>query len=282
MTAFLAAAALCLARPAAGGIKDEPVKAAMAESSAKADTAGEVADPEMLKELNQASASNLENAMSRARDEAARAAAQLAALMASARAQARGFEAELSAVIPKESSAPAAGSLGEDLDDLRLAVAALAEKETAFRKAAEAAELAAPAAEVAKLLAQRALYRVKDRLRDLTLAESFAKAAAAKHPDAAPDKPAKAAAEAAAAFSGEAVALRRLAEGLETKLLSVRAKDAETAAAAARAKPRREALGADAEALKTEARLLQLELLLSAADNADFDAPPAKGAPEDE
>ncbi|TPW19671.1 MAG: hypothetical protein FD126_2447, partial [Elusimicrobia bacterium] len=48
------------------------------------------------------------------------------------------------------------------------------------------------------------------------------------------------------------------------------------------AKPRRLALGADVAALKTEARLTECSLLLSAHDEADFDAAPAKKAEEEE
>lgn len=232
--------------------------------------AGEVSDPEMLKEMAGVEAANLANAMAKGKSEAERAAGHLAAVMASARALADALKADLAPVADEDAA-----------EDLSLHAAALKEKDAAFRRALAAADLKAPLNDLEKMMAQRRGYPAADRRRDLRLAEDYLKAADSKRKGVKPSAGARAAAEAAAAFAAEAAALERLAGALDAKLSARRASEPKLAEALERAKPRRLALGADVTALKAETRLFSCGLSLAAHDDADFDAAPAPSAQEE-
>lgn len=233
--------------------------------------AGEVSDPEMLKEMAGVESSNLANAMSKGKEDAERSATHLTALMASVRSLADPLKADLGPVSDEEAA-----------EDLTLHAAALKEKEAAFRRALAGAELKAPTNDLERLLALRRVYPAADRRRDLRLSEDFLKAANSKRKGVKPGPARKAVTDAAAAFLAEAAALDRLAGALEAKLAPRRASDPKLAEALDRAKPRRLALGADVAALKAEARLTECALLLAAHDEADFDAAPPKKSEEEE
>ena len=233
--------------------------------------AGEVLDPDLLKEMAGVEASNLSNAMAHGKSDAERAAGHLAALMASARTLADALKADLGLFADEDAA-----------EELALHAAALKEKEAAFRRALAGAELKAPTNDLERLLALRRVYPAADRRRDLRLSEDFLKAAEAKRKGVKPGPARKAVSDAAAAFLAEAAALDRLAGALEAKLAPRRASDPKLAEALDRAKPRRLALGADVAALKAETRLSECSLLLSAHDEADFDAAPSKQSEEEE
>lgn len=251
--------------------------AALAASAASADDiaatakAADVLDPEMARELAGAESSNLANAMAKGRAEAEKAGAHLSALMFSARALADGLKADLAPFADEDAG-----------EDLALHAAALREKDAAFRRALASAELKAPSNEPEKLLAMRRGYPAADRRRDLRLSEDFLKAADQKRKGVKLSAGARAAVDAAVAFSAEAAALERLVGSLDARLSPRRGADPKLGAALEAAKPRRLGLGADVAALKGETRLLELSAALAAHDDADFDAAPSKGSEGDD
>lgn len=233
--------------------------------------AGEVSDPELLKEMAGVESANLSNAMSKGKEDAERSATHLAALMASARALAESLKGDLAPVSDEDAA-----------EDLALHTAALKEKEAAFRRALTGAELKAPTKDLEKLLAMRRVYPAADRRRDQRLAEDFLKSADAKRKGVKAAAAQKAVLDAAGSFASEVAALDLLSGSLDAKLAPRRASDPKLSAALDEAKPRRLALGADVAALKAEARLIECSLLLSAHDEADFDAAPPKQSEEEE
>lgn len=246
--------------------------ASAAESDMSAmSRAGEVSDPELLKEMAGVESSNLSNAMAKGKEDAERSAVHLTALMASVRSLAEPLKADLGPFADEDAA-----------EDLTLHAAALKEKEAAFRRALAGGELKAPTYDLERLLALRRTYPAADRRRDLRLSEDFLKAADAKRKGVKAGPARKAVSDAAAAFLAEAAALDRLTGALEAKLAPRRASDPKLAEALDRAKPRRLALGADVAALKAESRLSECALLLAAHDEADFDAAPPKKSEEEE
>lgn len=200
----------------------------------------DLTDPEMIKALAGVEASNLENAMSKGRSEAEKAAGFILSLSASVKQLARELDGETE------------GAYTPDLAPLTAA-------DAAFRKAAAASGLKLPTAAPDKLVASRQGYRAKDRVRDLRLSEDWNKAAARKAPAVRLDAADELAAAAAAELASGAQALSAPALKLDL-----------------RHAPRRAAITTDIEAIKTETLLLKLSLLLSAHDQAAFDAMPEK------
>lgn len=248
----------------------EVPKLSAAGDVAAMEKAGEVMDPEMLKEMAGADSANLTNAMAKGKEEAERAAGHLAAAMASARFLGEALKADLTPVADEDAA-----------EDLALHAAALKEKDAAFRRALASADLKAPTNEAEKLMAQRRTYPAADRRRDLRLAEDYLKAADSKRKGVKPAAGPRAAAEAARSFAAEAAALERLAGSLDAKLSQRRGSEPKLAEALDKAKPRRLALGADVTALKNEAHIFECSVALAAHDDADFDAAPKKGEQEE-
>lgn len=248
----------------------EVPKLSVAGDVAAMEKAGEVMDPEMLKEMAGVESANLANAMAKGKEEAEKAAGHLAAVMASARFLADALKADLTPAADEDAA-----------EDLALHAAALKEKDAAFRRALASAELKAPTNEPEKLMAQRRSYPAADRRRDLRLAEDYLKTADSKRKGVKAAAGPRFAAEAALSFAAEAAALERLSAALDGKLSQRRGSDPKLADALDKAKPRRLALGADVAALKNEARLFECSVALSAHDDADFDAAPKKGEEEE-